>query len=552
MQEYVTVGDILLDILGPDWNARPEFLSWPPDAFAICGLLLVESSAYVEVVKRWPPGRGGLAAWVKRTQRTGRIWRRNSLRGSQAPARIISWWKQVQAASQVPVSKINTNRVLMEALVELTAAADEACEGAGVPSETEARFAVQDVELKKEKDAFKERIRFLVLRRRTLCKYVKASRLTVLPKMRTPDNGITLRSLTHHLALVRPTGVQPDWLEAVLPEFGSHGISLLLVPWPERMLPIQFYPVAKPYGPRNREAPELPREHGFFAYEPGKISVGSIEQVAAKVGQLCDAAKRTIGRVDGIVFPEMALQPQEFDAIECIIRARDARLLVSGIYEPPANGRPARNYAKIVTRLPGSKWFAAEQHKHHRWFLDERQIKQYGLGAQLPTSMKWWEYTSLESRTLQFLALQPWLALTVLICEDLARPDPAAEIIRSVGPNLVIALLQDGPQLASRWPARSATVLADDPGCSVLTLTSTGMANLSRPPAGRTPSRSIAMWREKGQDAIEIELPSDADAVVLCLTNRYEKQWTADGRQDNQSTGCVGLAGIHPVRIGGK
>ena len=46
----------------------------------------------------------------------------------------------------------------------------------------------------------------------------------------------------------------------------------------------------------------------------------------------------------------------------------------------------------------------------------------------------------------------------VLICEDLARQEPAAELIRAVGSNLVIALLMDGPQLNNRWPARYAAV----------------------------------------------------------------------------------------------
>jgi hypothetical protein len=65
---------------------------------------------------------------------------------------------------------------------------------------------------------------------------------------------------------------------------------------------------------------------------------------------------------------------------------------------------------------------------------------------------------------------------SVLICADLARQDPAADLIRAVGPNLLIALLMDGPQLSHRWPARYAAVPAEDPGTSVQTLTSLGMA----------------------------------------------------------------------------
>src|SRR5687768_17746605 len=37
-----------------------------------------------------------------------------------------------------------------------------------------------------------------------------------------------------------------------------------------------------------------------------------------------------------------------------------------------------------------------------------------------------------------------------LICEDLARQDPIAELVRHVGPTLVVTILMDGPQLKNR------------------------------------------------------------------------------------------------------
>ena len=71
----------------------------------------------------------------------------------------------------------------------------------------------------------------------------------------------------------------------------------------------------------------------------------------------------------------------------------------------------------------------------------------------------------MRERLLYFVTLNR-MTWSVLICEDLARQDPAADLIRAVGPNLVIALLMDGPQLNGRWPARYASVLAEDPGSS--------------------------------------------------------------------------------------
>ena len=145
-----------------------------------------------------------------------------------------------------------------------------------------------------------------------------------------------------------------------------------------------------------------------------------------------------------------------------------------------------------VTRGRRSGHISIIQQKHHRWRLDKSQITQYGLGAQLDPSCDWWEHHSVRSRDLNFIVARDWLAMSVLICEDLARQDPVSDLLRSVGPNLVIALLMDGPQLASRWPGRYATVLADDPGCSVLTLTSLGMTVRCEPP-GSSRCRTIAL-----------------------------------------------------------
>src|SRR5262249_45637220 len=130
------------------------------------------------------------------------------------------------------------------------------------------------------------------------------------------------------------------------------------------------------------------------------------------------------------------------------------------------------------------------QSKHHRWCLDREQIVSYQLGGRLPASRNCWENIELLPRLLHFVTLGHWMTWSVLICEDLARQDPAADLIRAVGPNLLIALLMDGPQLSGRWPSRYASVLAEDPGCSVLTLTSLGMAERSRPVLHSTGKRA--------------------------------------------------------------
>jgi len=124
-----------------------------------------------------------------------------------------------------------------------------------------------------------------------------------------------------------------------------------------------------------------------------------------------------------------------------------------------------------------------------------------------------------------------------------------ANLVRSVGPNLVIALLMDGPQTKERWAARYATVLADDPGCSVLSFTSLGMSQLSRPQTGPSRSRVVAIWKDAFSSASEIELPIGYDAVAISLSIRYREEYTADGRGDDEAAAFPILSGVHPIAL---
>jgi hypothetical protein len=177
----------------------------------------------------------------------------------------------------------------------------------------------------------------------------------------------------------------------------------------------------------------------------------------------------------------------------------------------------------------GSSWKRYEQDKHHRWCLDESQIRQYHLTRSLDPRKLWWEAIDIRERTLHIIDLGGGLTTAPLVCEDLARLDEVADLLRRIGPGLVVAVLLDGPQLASRWPSRYASVIADDPGSAVLTLTSCGMAMRSRPP-GRLPSRVVAHWNSRNQGQREIPLAPGAAAVLLSTTVERSTLWTADGR----------------------
>lgn len=185
--------------------------------------------------------------------------------------------------------------------------------------------------------------------------------------------------------------------------------------------------------------------------------------------------------------------------------------MIAGVREP---ARDPERFGGNYVRFGGMGWQAPRQYKHHRWCMDAAQVHQYHLGAALDPDRRWWEAIAVRRRSLTFVTVSERLTICPLLCEDLARPDPVIDVIRAVAPTLVVGLLLDGPQLAARWPARYASVLADDPGSSVLTLTALGMAERSSP-AGHSPSRVIALWKDPHRGLQEITLARGARAVAV-------------------------------------
>jgi hypothetical protein len=287
-----------------------------------------------------------------------------------------------------------------------------------------------------------------------------------------------------------------------------------------------------------------PESFGFFTCEmPEAVD-------ADRVKVLAQEAERLVGRVDALVFPELALRPDD-----CARLAMEVGRIVIGGEGTPADSAtraPGSNAAVVAVPLGPYATLATRQHKHHRWRLDARQIRQYGLGSQLHPELAWWEHIAIGPREVRFWCLDSWLTFCVLICEDLARQDPVAPVVRAVGPNLVITLVMDGPQLANRWTARYATVLAEDPGASVLSLTSAGMVRLSRLP-GAAPSRVVALWKDgHGGTPRELELDDGAEGIVLCLTRKMTTEWSADGRRAEGTAGHLLLGGVHQVYGGNR
>jgi hypothetical protein len=162
-------------------------------------------------------------------------------------------------------------------------------------------------------------------------------------------------------------------------------------------------------------------------------------------------------------------------------------------------------------------------------------------------SKLWWEAIDLPVRTVQIVDIGGGATIAPLICEDLARLDEVADVLRRVGPSLVITLLLDGPQLPDRWACRYATVLADEPGSTVLTLTSFGMATRSRP-LGKPRSRAVAMWSEPGSPLYPIDLAPGATGILISVSVESQPVWTADGRRHDRHTPSIRLRSVEQLR----
>ena len=508
-------------------------IAWPPDAFCFAATALQRSSAYTALVGTGKPKlrfKHHLKDRAEALEKIGDQWRMLAAKGKLPPKLIGEWLGQIRTRRHVPLSSLATHKRTLAALTNLLAAADEACYGLGISltsSDNDQFTKIAEAQLLPTTENGS-----------TLCRNIHPSRARVLPKCHTAQTGLTIRSFSHFIALASSSEVRPEWY-SFCDGTSQHALNLLLIPWPGEVIPRQFRPTEI-----LRITDEVERGgYGLFTFD-------SIGQPSVKaLRKLVDAAEKTVGRIDGMIFPEVALDPKSVTRISNAF-VREDRFLIAGVGRPANVKAAGENYIRFDVMLPGGEYIPElVQNKHHRWKLEKNQIMQYGIGSSLNPQANWWEHIDVNDRSIVLVTLKPWLTASVLICEDLARPDPLGDLIHSVGPNLLICLLMDGPQISSRWPGRYATTLADDPGSSVLTLTSIGMANLSRPSSGVVaPSRCIALWKDaRTGSAKEVVLPSGADAVVLSIAVEYCEEWTADGRGDGGNAGHPYLVGQHPI-----
>jgi hypothetical protein len=514
-----------------------QLLEWPPDVFALTNVVLGRADAfrYTLSVMDWPPSRwGDRAQAVEQAGRRWSAWAEG--RTVPMPDLVAEEWRVVRQGGDVPLEDLAEGRQhrLCEAMLTLHAIADEACAGLGVALDSSNGQGC----------VYRARGRELLAHTGSLAR-IDTRLLRVLPKVITPPTG---RLAFSRYACVQGPGIDARWHKIPARHRGtdlrSEYATLLLLPWPLRVNASDFHTVGEVHRPAKDP-------YGFFEFAPAEgLDLDLLDRVLV-------AAREEAGSVDVVLLPESAVDERELDDLEAVLDRHGVINLVAGVRQAALEpGRFPSNWLHMGFN-PGlekggrppseqrSPWFHLRQNKHHRWSLDEGQVEQYHLGAALHPHIRWWEAMDVPRLGVQFVEVAE-LVLTSLVCEDLAHNDDIAQLIRAVGPTVVFNILLDGPQLSSRWTARYASVLADDPGSAVLTLTSYGMVERSRPP-GRDPSRVIALEKDPTRGVREISLEPGAHGVLVTVCMDRSTRYTADRRWPvDNATAAYGVA-VHQV-----
>ena len=642
----------------PQWDTIAKWLEWPPDTYAMSAMILGVTGAHRHIAHRLPPCRGDVhqlsqklkaalapRAWIHHIEASP-----SSHHVPPPPSLDASDIQVLQRTFNVSLRQLRNADILnpdepsdvgdlVHILIQLHQLADFACTGLGrnlndwptrlaesdqrnrddgpwpsgpLSTSTLPADATDRLPVNHSGTLYHLGASALLASTGTLSRIPQHVGI-VLPKVRTPAVGHTLRSLslnvTFHIS-------EADVIWRSLPWLNSEdkAIHLLVVPKASsiparafrRSSPLrtnmngaqfQFQPdsTSVAEGTENTSAPSEPigptedhhpdnasAQHGRATDSSAAAAAPHHDRwSAAQIFTAYHTSLAHVNRIHAIVLPESSMTREELTELQLLLEARntsvyrslDARhegdpdlshpkprlqsympMIICGLRGPlpdPDHEKSGpypeiRENSVVLSKFYAGRWYTLQQHKHHPWRLDRFQITNYHLSGYLSGSARWREDIKLHKRRICCLSPNNWLLLSPLICEDLARQDPMSSLIRGIGPNLIVAVLQDGPQIGNRWPARYASVLSDDPGTSVLTVTSLGMAMRSVPP-GERPLRSVASWRDPNTGWAQMAVDDDDDAIVLSLTAEQHSDTTADGRDATEDAPLFELAGFRVV-----
>lgn len=537
---------------------------WPPDLFAIVASIVERAGVYMQA----DPDRQRLddhRTHLENVQAMAHNWNADP---AVVPNDVADIWNTIRNGhGGIELTDVCTYPALISSLLTLFAVADEACAGMGwdVNQENAAGAPFASIAMNSMADTANAAA-FLHHLPHSFCVAVPPDRAIVMPKALTPSVGCTVRSLSHYLALLPPSTVlQPSWIWSTTERAMAdrpdpslpYDVRLLLIPFPFT-IKADCFELSHPrtsYGEDLSMPAYFKLQQRWLLDEDEDLITGEKIAWGLVIPLIQEAYYHSGAMPDGIVLPECALTSElAQELVEALEEAEvHIEFLITGVLDTdPETGETFNRAQTFVLRreegaIPGA--VKREHNKHHRWRLDGSQVERYALDFDDDDdNSQWWEDIKLGNRELPFFGLRKDMCITTLICEDLARADPAINVIRSVGPNLVVALLMDGPQLAARWPGRYATVLADDPGSAVLSFTCSAMVDRSNWLESR-PARSIGLWRDSGGRTQEIALPHRSLGVLLTLESAKKRQTTLDGRTDKALARQMKLRQMVPLFV---
>jgi hypothetical protein len=382
--------------------------------------------------------------------------------------------------------------------------------------------------------------------------------VNVFPKSRISVSGCSHRNFSRNLTILPKAGsVRCHWLFQPnnIAEDDDVPVDILIIPYPFALRARSFR--ASP----NQSAKESMPGGAKFEERPNWCNFDlnqdwmSEENPVDLAEQLVLSAKKDVDSVNGVVFPEYSLDFSTFVLMCKRLKKLEPKLefIVAGTSNncDPDSPSPA-NYVMTAVwhQYEGEqRLMVSSRRKHHRWMLSEAQLETYALTSSLDPRVNWWENMHIGQRELHFHPLRRNSLFSAMICEDLARSDPCHEVLRSIAPNLVFVLLLDGAQIPSRWSARYAASLSDDPGLSVLTLTAFGMIDRTNKTKLFQYQEAVAFFSSAyGQTPIYLPYKDGARGVLISLVSQIDsKQQTIDGRVSTCSRAWR-LASTQPIK----
>ncbi len=266
-----------------------KLLEWPADLFAFTEVILERSEAYRFALSppggaTWPPGR--FPWWPEAVADAGRLWSALIDAGDgELPDLLAQEWGVFAEAADEPLERLTDagDWRICEALLTLHAIADEACAGLGVALDAADGTGA----------LYRARARELLARTGSLSR-VSSRSLRVLPKLRTPPNGTSLRSLSRYACALGP-GVDTRWHKLPGRRAGlephNRGANYLLLPWPLRVRESDFHALPGSVRLQGQEP------YGFFEFEPSeRLDLDLVDRTLV-------AARDEVSEVNVVVCP---------------------------------------------------------------------------------------------------------------------------------------------------------------------------------------------------------------------------------------------------------